>query len=165
MENLCFVSKLTLVLLKENECSSLCFEITPRWHLGPGCRRPLGAMVRVPFCLTPGVYIKVKNVKNRSGKRASVPTMKISAQTGHKLYNTSFSKSEILATMAYKFRQDWYTFKNFCNRLGKTWAWIVTQSNEKKISIHGWPIFSHADLCLSSQNWAFTWTRIAKITA
>lgn len=42
MENLCFVRKLTPMLLKENECSSQHFIITPWCHQWAGCRRPLG---------------------------------------------------------------------------------------------------------------------------
>lgn len=83
MENLCFVGKLTLRLLKENECSSLRFAITPRWH--GLCAICLWAVVTITTVWRmPGVSIKVKHVKTTK--------CSLSAYKQGKMNPTAYSK-------------------------------------------------------------------------
>lgn len=65
MENLCFVPKWVLMLLKMIECSSLYLKNHTLILSGLDAGDHW-AMVSIPFCFSPGVYIKVKNVKPRS---------------------------------------------------------------------------------------------------
>lgn len=65
IENLCFVPKWVLMFLKMIECSSLYLKNNTLFLSGLDAGDPW-ATVSIPFCLSPGVYIKVKNVKPRS---------------------------------------------------------------------------------------------------